>query len=360
MRETTSNKIPRWKQLEKEFNIYIRNKEIFFAIISSIDEPDENKKFRLLGIEINVPQFDKGKKLTNIKTPDILYVSSDKKEGLIFEIVASFSENYGENELIDLSTYKNKCGLDKEFLEQYLTFVMPEKDISLFEKMLKQFLRENPSRKEVFDTNFGMILWEELSKDHSLRFNSFKLSYPPYIKDMINSLTSINPNFYFKFAGTLFFLRSNPNKVYTCIEIFKILMQPGIFRKGVYQRDEFEFTLGQLYQEIKKRIKGNYPGIRQPPFPRKQHIKQCIEVLLLARQIKLKEGMNQKITGNTVFVSSLDFFRQAFKKHRNVSRVEIFYCRHIAKWEEKQKKQKKHKNIVPLNYFNPEKENEEK
>ncbi|MFX0087643.1 MAG: hypothetical protein ACFFAU_18480 [Candidatus Hodarchaeota archaeon] len=346
-----------WEELEKEYKVYIESVILYYCIFSEIAEVIQEKNYIFRGIETKIFEFINGNKMPEHKTPDLLYISGDEKNAIIIEIVASFSSNYGKNEIKNLAEYRKNFGIDEQFENQNLLYVMPKKDHTLFLNFREEYLSENKGDSEVFSSNFGILLWEFKKEDDCYYFYLERESLPEDVVDIIRSLNTIGPEKHGFFSILPLFLRKYTNLPYTCERVYQLLLEPGKFRKGAYQFDEFEFTLKDLHKEFKEKIESGAIGSIPPPFPLKKNLKSCLEIFIFSGQVKYKYEypMDRRIQDETVLVSSFKMLNKPFKRSSQRSSAAQVYCRLTANWKEhiaKMKKNKKtEKKLSPLDKY---------
>jgi len=346
-------KLKRWEELEKEYKVYTESVIIYFCIISEMAKLIQNTDYILRGIETNINRFHKEKKLEAYRTPDILYISKDEKNAIIIEIVASFSENYGMDQIKELAYYSENYGINEPFQRQYLIFVLPKKDYSIFLDFRDKYPFKNTKEAQVFSQAFGILLWEYDKENDSYVFSHEPETLPEEISNIFDHLKVIDAIKHGSFSLWPLFLR-NSNLPYTCERIYYLLSSPGKFRLGAYKMDEFVFTLKALHKEFKKQIESDAIGVLPPPSPKKRHLRYCLEIFIFAGQVRFKDPVTKRIKDDTILVSSFLMLYRPFERSLQRSLMPQVYCRLAANWEkyiEKEKRKTKEKQSPLIKYF---------
>ncbi|PWI48887.1 hypothetical protein CEE45_04830 [Candidatus Heimdallarchaeota archaeon B3_Heim] len=329
-----------WEELEKEYKIYNESINVYFCIILEMLPIIKKNDFKFRGIETNIYQFMNDKKTVGIRTPDLLYISKDTRTAVIIEIVASFSENYGMKQIKDLLLYNDLYGIVLPFLEQNVVFVLPKKDYGAFQDFKEEYVSKHTECNSFFSRNFGILLWEFNPNSDCYHFFLKEKTLKKNISNMFMQIKVIGPEIILSYYHWPLFLR-NANIPYTCERIQQLLLTPKIFRKGAWDLEPFEFTLRTLYEKFKNMVEEGATGITSPPFPKPNHLKQCLEVFLKSKQIIIRDPTENQVYNDTILISSYSMLIAPFKTHRHRSSMAQIYCKLTARWKQERRKKKK-------------------
>jgi len=341
VKKSSSNQSRPWEEFFHEYIRYTRSVELYYSIRFTLEREEFHEHYQLGGIEADVYKFDRTTKTGEIRTPDIYYKSTDNKSVIFLEIVVSFSENYGRKEIDDLYLYQNNFGIDLPFQNQYLIYFLPKKDYELFRRIKDDYLSDFPDKKPFFSKNFAVMLWEKNQADDFIYIELGENHLPQKIGQYFENIEPVSPEVYFTFTGPFLFLKQ-ANITYTCLMLFYVLFTPGNFRKSFHQFSKFEFTLEGIKDVFERQIRGYYPKLDQIPVPNSKHLKDCLYVLLMAKQIEFKNKDNDGIIKqDTVLVSSVDMLNRALNKSVYRKSNALFYSKMAYRWKENEKKKKR-------------------